>query len=529
MSAAEKGPVMRQAGGRQGRETRRASGNAAFPNGREHPGPSAPNLSVLPIPIEASPDPRRWQALAAILTAAFLGPLDFFIVNVSIPVIRERLHADYAQVQLMIATYGLSYAIFLITGGRLGDIFGRKRMFLLGGTGFTLASILCGLAPTPPSLIAARIIQGLAGALMFPQVLSIIQVTFPPWERGAAFGLMGVVMGTASFAGNVIGGLLLRADLFGLGWRPIFLVNLPVGLVALPAAWKLLRESRSPSAVRLDLGGVAIVTPALFLLVYPLVEGREAGWPAWAFVSLAASLPVLAAFVLYERRLARRGGAPLMDLGLFRDRVFVTGLLTSVGFYGGLSVFFLATTLFLQNGLGFSPVQTGLIFAPFALGFLASSRLAVRVTYRLGRRTIQLGSALMIAALVSLVALTRLYGAGVSAYEMVPLLLIYGVGQGFVMPTLLTIVLSGIPGASAGSASGVLTTVQQVAMSLGVAVVGTMFFAVLGAHPQAEGFAHAIGTAFLCNIGMLIVTVALVFLLPRGAARHSEVSAAAEI
>src|SRR5262249_20897110 len=203
--------------------------------------------------------------------ASFLAVLDFFIVNVSIPVIQGSLHASFAQVQLMIAGYGLAYAVLLITGGRLGDIFGRKRLFVLGVSGFTLASALCGLAPSPEALIAARVFQGVTAALMFPQVLSILQVSFPAHERHLAFGIFGMVMGTASFSGNVLGGLLLQADLFGWGWRPIFLVNLPLGLAALLAAGPLVRESRSPTARRLDLGGVGIVSLGLFLLVYPLV------------------------------------------------------------------------------------------------------------------------------------------------------------------------------------------------------------------------------------------------------------------
>ncbi|MBV9121783.1 MAG: MFS transporter, partial [Planctomycetes bacterium] len=257
-----------------------------------------PSLPAKPAPVpedsaSLAPDPRRWLGLAVVLTAAFLGVLDFFIVNVSIPAIQEHLHAGFAQVQLMIAGYGLAYAVCLITGGRLGDIHGRKRMFVLGVAGFTLASACCGLAPNPELLVAARVFQGIAASLLFPQVLSIIQLSFPNHERHIAFGIFGMVMGAASFSGNVLGGLLVQADLFGLSWRPIFLVNLPVGLLALLGAGPLLSESRSPKARRLDLGGVAIVSLGLLLLVLPLVQGREAGWPRWAFLCLGGSVPVL--------------------------------------------------------------------------------------------------------------------------------------------------------------------------------------------------------------------------------------------
>jgi EmrB/QacA subfamily drug resistance transporter len=464
---------------------------------------------------ETAPDPRRWRALGVLLMSAFLGVLDFFIVNVSIPAIQEGLHATFAEIQLTIAGYGLAYAVFLITGGRLGDLYGRKRMFLLGVGGFTLASALCGLAPGPGILIAARVLQGIAGALMFPQVLSIIQVTFPPHERAQAFSILGMVAGTGSFSGNVLGGLLIQANMFGLGWRPIFLVNLPLGIFAVWAAYRVVRESRAPHAVGLDWGGIVIASAGLFLLVYPLAQGREAGWPLWAFLMLAAAPVVLAFFVYYERRVTARGGTPLVDLNLFHDRVFNMGLLTTIAYYGGLSAFFLAFTLFLQDGLGLQPWQTGLTFAPFAIGFLIASNRTVRVVRHLGSRTIQLGVALMSLGLIAVIALTYLQGISVAAVSLAFVLMIYGTGQGLAMPTLLTTVLSGVPRRSAGSASGVLTTVQQVALALGVAVIGTVFFSLVGMPPQAEGFVRAIGASLFFNLALLILSFGLVFLLPR--------------
>jgi EmrB/QacA subfamily drug resistance transporter len=482
------------------------------------------NLQAGPSPFTADdpPDPRRWLALAVILLASFLGALDFFIVNVSIPAIQGGLGATFAQIQLMVACYGLTYAVCLITGGRLGDLYGRKRMFLLGVLGFTGASTLCGLAPTPDLLIAARILQGVTGAVMFPQVLSIIQVSFPARERVQAFGIFGAMMGVASFSGNVLGGLLVEADLFGLGWRPIFLVNLPVGIFAFLAARALVRESRSAHARRLDLVGVAIASLGLFLLIHPLVQGREMGWPVWAFACLAASVPVLAVFLAWERRLSARGGSPLVELTLFRDRVFVTGLATTMVFYGGLSAFFLSFTVFLQDGLGLTPVQTGLTFAPFAIGFLVSSSLAIKVMPRLGRHTIQLGAGLMALSLLAVIVLTQ-GQESLPALGVVPLLLVYGAGQGFVMPTLLSTVLGGTPHHAAGSASGVLSTVQQVALAVGVAAIGSVFFAALGQPPKPAQFVSAIGTALLWNLGLLAATFALVFLLPRRVAGEAAV------
>jgi MFS family permease len=261
-------------------------------------------------PDHPAADPRRWLTLAVVLTAAFLDTLDFFILNLALPAIEADLGASPAHVQLMIAAYGLAYAVCLITGGRLGDIFGRKRLFLLGVAGFTLASALCGFAPSANALVAARVLQGVAGAMLFPQVLSVIQVTFPAHQRGPAFAAFGAVQGAASFSGIVLGGLLAEYNVLGLGWRPIFLVNLPVGVLTLLAGWLLIPESRSGTARRLDLGGVALASVGLALLVYPVAEGREAGWPAWAFACLAAAGPVLVVFFLYEGGVRAKGGSP---------------------------------------------------------------------------------------------------------------------------------------------------------------------------------------------------------------------------
>jgi EmrB/QacA subfamily drug resistance transporter len=453
--------------------------------------------------------------LVVLLAAGFLGTLDFFIINVALPAIQADLHASFAQVQLVIAAYGLAYAVCLITGGRLGDICGRKRVFLAGVAGFTLASALCGLARNPHALIAARVLQGVAGAMLFPQVLSIIQVTFPAHERGRAFGAYGVVAGAASFSGIVLGGLLVQTNLLGLGWRPIFLVNLPVGLAALVAGWFVVPESRVPTARRLDLGGVALVSVALFLLAYPLVEGREAGWPWWTFACLAGAPPALALFIRYERRVLARGGSPLVELALFRNRVFVIGLATTLAFCSGLSAFFLTVTLFLQSGLGLSPTSASLAFAPFAVGYLAASASTGRLSRRLGSRVILAGSATMAAALAGLIVLARTYGAALSVVEVMPVLLCYGVGQGLVFPVLITTALSRVPSSEAGSASGVLATVQQVAFSMGVAVIGSVFFGVLGPGMGPRAHAVALGAALACNVCLLGLTFLLAFRLPR--------------
>jgi len=478
-----------------------------------------PPAAAAPALAAQAHDPGRWKSLAVILSAAFLVGLDFFIVNVSIPSIQSNLHATFAEVQLVIASYGITYAVLLISGGRLGDIDGRKRMFMWGTAAFTAASLLCGFAPTPVFLIAARALQGIAGALLFPQVLSIMQVTFPPNERAKAFGLFGTVIGTSSFSGNVLGGLLVNANILGLSWRPIFLVNLPLGILTVLAAAKFVKESRSPKARRLDLGGVAIMTLALALLLYPLIQGREAGWPAWAFLSIAASLPAFIAFVQYERHVTSSGGSPLVELSLFHDRVFVIGLFSGVCFFSGAAAFFLISTIFLQNGLGYSAKDAGLTFMSFAIAFLGSSLASVRVQPKLGSRIINLGAALMITGLALLLWLTLVRGASLTGIQLAPVLLIYGTGQGFVMPTLISTILINIKGHDAGSAAGVLTTVQQVSFASGVAVIGTVFFSALGRLTTTDAFIAALRTAFLVNICLLIVTFTLILQIPRNPVR----------
>ncbi len=270
-------------------------------------------------PADASvpPDPRRWLTLIILLLAAFMNLLDISIVNIAIPSIQPNLHASYADVQWALAGYTLAYAVVLITGGRLGDAYGRKRLFLIGVTGFTIMSALCGAAQTPGMLIACRVIQGAMGAIMIPQVLAVIQVIFPPQERIKALAAFGVTAGLGTVSGPLLGGLLTQHNLFGLHWRPIFLINVPVGIIAVIVSAVLVRESRAPRPPRLDPGGVALITAALLLLLYPLVQGRQLGWPAWTFVAMAASVPVFALFVWYERAKPRRDGSPLVELGLF--------------------------------------------------------------------------------------------------------------------------------------------------------------------------------------------------------------------
>ncbi|MFN2568028.1 MAG: MFS transporter [Candidatus Dormibacteria bacterium] len=437
-------------------------------------------------PDQHEADPRRWIALAVVLMASFMILLDISIVNVAIPRIQADLSASFAQIQFVIAGYQLAYAVCLITGGRLGDVFGRKLMFMTGVAGFTIASALCGFAPSAGTLVGARVLQGLMAALMYPQVLSVIQVSFPPRQRAAAFGVFGGVVGLATISGPLLGGLLIEADVLSLGWRPIFLVNVPIGIGAIVAAAVFLRESRSPAAPRLDLPGVALASTGLFLLAYPLVEGRDLGWPRWVYLSLMAAALVLVVFTLYERRRSAGQGSPLLDLALFRDRPFVVGSLLAFVFFAGIPAFFLTFSLFLQIGLDFTALQAGLATLPFALGSGLASGVSIRLAPRVGKRILQFGAVALVIGLLASLAVVRAEGTGLRGYQLIPSLLVTGVGLGLIVAPLITIILAGIDRSKAGSASGVLTTMQQIGGALGVAIIGIIFFGALAGHADTS-------------------------------------------
>lgn len=425
-------------------------------------------------------DPRRWAALIVLLLAAFMSLLDVSIVNIAIPSIQRGLRASYADVQWALAGYTLAYAIVLITGGRLGDMFGRKRLFLIGVAGFTAMSALCGAAQGPAMLIGCRVVQGAMGAIMIPQVLAVIQVSFPPGERIKALAGYGATAGLGTVSGPLIGGLLVTHNVLGLGWRTIFLINVPVGVVAVIAALLFVRESRAPGRTRLDLGGLALLTAAMLLLLYPLVQGRELGWPAWSFASMAASAPVFALFAVYELGRSRRSGSPLVEMRMFGQRAFSVGIAIAVTFFLGVASFALVLTLFLQEGLGFSALHAGATFVPFSLGVLVSSGVAARLAPRLGRRVTMAGALVMAAGMGGLIWTVHRAGPGVSTWQLVPGMTAVGLGMGAVLAPLADILLAGVRRQDAGSASGVLNTGFQIGNSIGLALIGVIFFGLLG-------------------------------------------------
>ena len=435
--------------------------------------------------VNEQPRANPYVALAIILTATFMILLDISIVNVAIPSIQRDLHASFAQIQFVIAGYQLAYGVVLITGGRLGDILGRKRMFMIGVAGFTVASGLCGLSQSGEQIVAARVLQGLMASLMYPQIFSIIRVTFLPHELPTALGILGAVIGLATITGPLAGGLIIQANLFGLDWRPIFLINLPIGILALVAAGLRLPESRAPNAPKLDIAGVLIVSVALFLLTFPLVEGRDAGWPWWSFAMLAASALVMVLFVVFERRREASGLDPLVVSSLFRNRAFVVGLLIFIVFFSGLPSFFLTVNLWLQIGLGFTALHSGLTVIPFAIGSGLASGLSIRLVPRFGKRVLMAGAGLATIGVLLAIYSIHAIGTDLHSWQMIPALFTGGVGLGLLIAPSLNFILAGIGGSDVGSASGVLTTVQQIGGALGVAVIGVIFFGQLGSHADA--------------------------------------------
>jgi EmrB/QacA subfamily drug resistance transporter len=458
--------------------------------------------------------PRRGLVLAVVLAGTVLAVVDVAIVNVAIPSLQADLHASFGGVALVVTSYTLVYACLLVTGGRLGDLYGRRRLFVTGMLIFTVSSALCGLAPNLDVLVGARVLQGLGGALMYPQVLAVIQVTFTGDERTRALGIFGAVAGFSAIAGQLLGGLLLSADLFDLEWRPVFLVNVPLGALAVAAALLVLPRDRPEGKERLDVGGVLLLAVALAALMLPLLTGRDEGWPTWLVLLLVLSAPALAVFALYELQLARRGGAPLVPLELFRNRSFAGGIPIALLFTSSYASFLLLLVIYLQIGLGFSPLESGATYTPAALGFLITSLSAPRFVRMLGRHVLTVGYLLAALGLLATAATADAAGASLQGWELAPTLLLAGLGQGLGMSPLVGTIVAGVPPGQAGAASGVVTTVLQAGNVLGVALTGLVFYGFLdGTSP--EDYTEAFARSFpLCAL-LILLAAALVHRLPR--------------
>lgn len=437
----------------------------------------SPPVSTLAAGRSTPAAPPGSAALLLMLAGTFLVVLDFFIVNVALPAMQRDLDASAGMLQLVVAGYGLANAAALVTGGRLGDMHGRRRIFMLGMFLFALASLACGLAPSADVLVAARVLQGAAGALMQPQVLAMIGLAFAGEQRTRAFAAYGITLGLGAALGQLVGGLLIHADLFGLGWRNCFLINLPVAAVALVLAPRYIPPLANTGTSRLDIAGMLLAAATAVAVVLPLVEGREQGWPAWSFIVLAAAVPLLAAFLAQQKRLACAGGAPLVAPALLAHRGFLAGLGVSLAFYMGNASLYFVLALHLQQRMGLPALASGLVFTAMAVGFFITSMTAPALARRFGAPPIAQGALLLAAAhMLQFANLAALPADGV-LWRMLPLLFLQGVALGVVMAPLVSAILAGLPAQHAGVASGVLSMVQQAGNALGVALVGIVYYA----------------------------------------------------
>src|SRR5712664_1316071 len=424
---------------------------------------------------------RRWWVLTIVVAAQFMFGVDAFIVNVAIPTIASELQASSAQIEAVIAIYLIAYATLVVTGGRLGDIHGTRNVFLAGVLGFTVTSLWCGLAQSGPELIAARLAQGATAALMVPQVLATLHLLFADGSRGRAFGIYGIVLGLAGAAGFLLGGVLVTLDLAGLGWRAVFFVNVPFGLVILAAASGIMPSVPRRAGTRLDVPGASVLFAGLLCLIGPLLFGHDVHWAPWVWLVMTAGVAIVAAFLRLERAVARRGGMPLIDLALLSDAAFMRGLYAAFFFFFANLSFYLVMTMFMQRALHIPPLQAGLVFLPLALAFVIGSRHSgVRARHR-GTRVLIEGCAVQVAGLAML-ALTVASVETPAAPLLALVLAIFGYGQGLVMAPLSSTVLSTVKPASAGSGAGMYGTTAQIANGAGVAAIGTVFFAIEAAY-----------------------------------------------
>ncbi|ADG18052.1 major facilitator superfamily MFS_1 [Paraburkholderia atlantica] len=475
------------------------------------PGPAMAGMAVA-AKAAAPGFPRQALALAVLFVGAFLAPLDYFIVNLALPSIHTGLNASDAQLQLVVSAYASAYAVLLITGGRLGDLFGRRRMFMAGMAAFVIASALCGFATSGHMLVIARIVQGIAAAVMAPQVLATIRAVVPLRQQTRVMSLYGFVFGLSSIVGQLGGGALITYHPFGLDWRVIFLINIPIGIAAFIGTWKFVPENQPATHTGVDLKGVALLSAVLLLVIYPMTHGREAGWPAWTFVMFALTVPVFALFVATERRVERGGGHPLVDLQLFRNRAFALGLVLAFLFYCN-SAFFLTYGIFLQTGLHWTPLASGIAIMPFAVGFVIGPLTSPAVVKRIGAHVLTLGFSMMTLGFTV---------TGWSATQSAtPDLLFYsglvcaGVGHGLLLPSIMRIVLQEVVPEKAGLASGVVSSTLQIGSAFGTAAVSGAFFGALGGSAAPASYAHAFQLSLAINAALMFVCIGLSVLLVR--------------
>jgi MFS family permease len=444
--------------------------------------------------------------LVVLLSAVFLAMTDFFVVNVALADIGRDLGASTSALELVVAGYAVAYALGLVIGGRLGDAFGRRRLFVVGMAVFTLFSALCGLAWSPGSLVAFRVLQGLSSALMVPQVLATLQATTDGPARARALSAFGATGGLAAVFGQLGGGLIVAADLAGSGWRPVFLLNVPVGIVAILLALRVLPDTRSDRPAAPDLVGTVLLGATVLALLVPLVEGRSQGWPLWGWVSLAAALPLALALLTAESRIERAGRVPLLPPSLLRLDGVRRGLGIALPFFTGFGGFMFVYAELTQVVLGWSPLRAGVAITPMAVGFLAVSLSTSRLVPRWGRSVITAGGALQGIGLLVLASTVWATGADLPPADLAPGMLLAGTGQALVMSPLIGVVLSDVPAHAAGAISGLFSTLQQSALALGVAVYGTVFLELLPRLGEAQAYVVGATVQVVSAVGVVAMS-----------------------
>jgi EmrB/QacA subfamily drug resistance transporter len=449
-----------------------------------------------------------------VLAANTMDLLDATIVNVAGPSIRRELGGSESSIQWLSAAYTLAFAVLLIAGARLGDIFGRRRMFLLGLAGFTLSSAACALGPDMGMLIAFRALQGGFGALMIPQGFGMLKEVFDDEELGKATRLFGPATGLAMLGAPILAGALIDADLGGIGWRLVFLINVPLGLIAWPLAVRALPRGVSHPDLTLDVRGIWLVGLALVAIIYPLIQGEGSGWPPWTYVLLAVGVALLVVFVRYERR---RGHNALIEPSLFTNRMYLSGVAVMLALFSAFGGLLLCISLYGQLGRGWSPIRAGLSLTPMVIGLITGMIVSGMLVRKLGRHLLHIGIATVAAGTTTL-ALMLTDTDSASVWLLVPGLFLVGVGVGTVLGQIIQFILAAVSMNEVGSASGVMEASQQLATALGVAVLGTIFFALFKHHPPSDALRV---TSWVC-LAPLTAAFLLVFLLPRHAGTEGD-------
>jgi len=470
---------------------------------------------------------RAWQALIVLLAGMFMALLDTTIVNVALPSIQNSLSASEATLSWIISGYALAFGLALIPAGRIGDRIGHKWVFFTGLALFTVASLACGLAQDQLQLIVARVVQGLAGGIFVPAVTAVIQLMFPPRFRGKAFAIMGSVIGVSTALGPIVGGLIIEAFGEEHGWRLVFWVNLPIGVVALIAAAVLLpsgtgtkADAGSPAS-RIDVVGLLLLSAGLVALLVPLIEGQDQGWPLWTFLVLAAGVLLIVAFAAWEVRVSKRGQSPLVPPHLFSHAAFTGGVILALVYFAAFTSIFFTISILWQTGLGHTALESGLVSIPFAIGSIIASSQSNQLTKRLGRTVLVAGVGLVTIGLVWVwLVLLLTDPADLTNWLLLPPLFIAGLGSGCFIAPNVSFIVATVDRTEAGAASGVVGVMQRVGSAAGIAVVGSVFFGTLvvagpGPDALATGFTDSATLAMAVSAALSVVALLLVFLLPK--------------